>query len=243
MGNHSSKISTHLIIQSRSVLMKTEFKHGVIYNGDCLNVMVDLPSESIDMIIADLPYGTTDHNWDIPIPFEILWRQYDRIIKRNGAIILTADQPFTMNAINSNSDIFRYALVWDKMEACDLPGSSKKPFKTHEDILVFYKEQPVFNPQIQQELEYPYPVSILRFKGCHNVRGKWIRTQKPVSLFEHLIKTYSNEGDIVLDNVIGSGTTAIAAYNTGRRWIGIEKDSEIFNKACERINRASTCSD
>ena len=227
--------------------------------GDCLEIMKDIPDKSIDMILADLPYGTTANKWDEVIPFEPLWEQYERIIKNNGAIVLTASQPFTTSLITSNSKLFRYCLVWDKQRPSGSMLAKKRPLKYHEDIVIFYKKQPAYNPQmtkgkkqkkasggnsenygsipiIRYDSDTYYPRSILEFKGCHNMTGKIHPTQKPVALLEYLIKTYTNEGETVLDNVMGSGSTGVACINTNRKFIGIELDENYFEIAKKRID-------
>ena len=219
--------------------------------------MKDIPDGSVDMILCDLPYGTTACKWDTIIPFEPLWEQYERVIKDNGAIVLTASQPFTSILVSSNLKNFRYDITWDKSQVTGFLNAKRMPLRSHEDILVFYKRLPTYNPQFTKGEPYSmsrthktnnygeqtsnktksdgrrYPTSILdvpqvRVKGGHP-------TQKPVALFEYLIKTYTNEGETVLDNCIGSGTTAVAALNTGRFFIGIEKEKEYVDIANKRI--------
>ena len=233
-----------------------------IVQGDCLEVMPNIPDKSVDMILCDLPYGTTACKWDIIIPFEPLWEQYERIIKDNGVIALTASQPFTSALVMSNPKWFRYNLIWEKEQGTDFFMAKKKPLKNFEDVCVFYKKQPVYNPQMteagkpwakkdtgntfnhivgkqeqqqskQSDGNKRYPLSILKFdrpkqSGVHP-------TQKPVALFEYLIRTYTNEDDTVLDNCIGSGTTAIASLNTGRFFIGIEMDERYHQVATKRV--------
>lgn len=232
--------------------------------GDCLEKMRDIADSSIDLILCDLPYGLTSCKWDSVIPFEPLWEQYKRIIKPNGAIVLTACQPFTSALIMSNPKWFKYCWVWDKKRGVSFANAKKQPMRSHEDICLFYKNQCVYNPQYWYSTPYKtskgkrkqtipiigdtpagnirtetinkdgkrYPLSIVEFSRDSE---KIHPTQKPVALFEYLIKTYTNEGDLVLDNCIGSGTTAIAAINTNRRWIGIEKDQTYYEKALARI--------
>lgn len=229
-----------------------------LYNGDCLELMKEIPDKSIDMILADLPYGTTRNKWDSIIPLEPLWEQYERIIKDNGAIVLHSQQPFTSKLIMSNSKIYKYSWVWSKSQVSGFLNAKKQPLREHEDICVFYKKQCTYNPQMtkgKMQLkntggdssnynkfearphysdEY-YPKTILdfplrRFKGGHP-------TQKPVELAEYLIKTYTNEGDTVLDNTMGSGTTGVACVNTNRNFIGMELDETYFNIAKERIEK------
>ena len=232
-----------------------------IVQGDCLEVMKEIDDKSIDMILCDLPYGTTACKWDTIIPFELLWKQYKRIIKDNGAIVLTASQPFTSKLIISNISMFRYCWIWKKQQGTNPMLSKKQPMKIHEDICVFYKKQPVYNPQMTKGKPYScfrsetsktgeimnrtksihrdnpegsrYPISIQEFNTERKKGGH--PTQKPVALFEYLIKTYTNENNLVLDNCIGSGTTAVACINTKRNFIGIEKDEKYCNIANERI--------
>jgi site-specific DNA-methyltransferase (adenine-specific) len=223
--------------------------------------MDDIDDKSIDMILCDLPYGTTACKWDTVIPFEPLWNHYKRIIKDNGAIVLTANQPFTTSLINSNNKYFRYTLVWNKKFAGNFANANRQFMKTHEDIIIFYRKQPTYNPQkIKRETpiktgkivnpefmvdknfhqtiktyDYKFPVSILDFP---REIGRTIHpTQKPVALFEYLIKTYTNEGDLVLDNCAGSGTTGIACINTNRDYILIEKEQKYYDMINERINK------
>ena len=226
--------------------------------GDCLELMKDIPDKSIDMILADLPYGTTRNKWDEVLPFNVLWKEYERIIKDNGAIVLHSQQPFTSKLIMSNLKIYKYSWVWSKSQVSGFLNAKKQPLREHEDICVFYKKQCTYNPQMtkgKMQLkntggdssnynkfearphysdEY-YPKTILdfplrRFKGGHP-------TQKPVELAEYLIKTYTNEGDTVLDNVMGSGTTGVACKNLNRNFIGMELDETYFNIAKERIEK------
>lgn len=246
------------------------------YLGDCLELMKDIPDKSIDMILCDLPYGTTACKWDTIIPFEPLWEQYKRIIKDNRAIVLTASQPFTTDLINSAREIFKYELIWDKTVGCDFLNSKNKPMKSHENILIFSKgttancspNKMLYIPQMGRGKPYAtqhksdpragvfakgnrtpfnpdyisrseggrYPLSIIKFARSNYKSSH--PTQKPVPLFEYLINTYTNEGDLVLDNCMGSGTTAIACINTDRDYICMEKDEGYFEKAKIRIGEA-----
>ena len=228
-----------------------------IKQGDCLELMKEIPDKSIDMVLCDLPYGTTSCKWDIIIPFELLWKQYNRIIKDNGAMVLFSKQPFTTKLINSNLKDFKYTLIWEK-DNHDNPLMAKKRFlNITEDICIFYKKQCVYNPQgivkinritkqgrgeslsqknkrnsqyIQQYTNYPK--NILKFKrDLPSIHP----TQKPVALLEYLIKTYTNEGDIILDNCMGSGSTGVACVNTNRNFIGFELDKKYFEIAKNRI--------
>lgn len=236
-----------------------------LLKGDCLELMKGIPDGSIDMILCDLPYGTTACKWDTIIPFEPLWEQYERIIKSNGAIVLTASQPFTSALVMSNIKRFRYSLVWDKINKyTGSLNANKIPLKRHEDINVFYKALPTYNKQYRKgepyvakntkghgkHTEYGHekddritinnglhnPCSIIPIKGDVKTENGLHPTQKPVALMEYLIKTYTNEGDLVLDNTMGSGTTGVACVNLKRNFIGIEKDDKYFEIAEKRIN-------
>ncbi len=242
--------------------MCTNMERNIIYNRECIAGMSQLPDKSIDMILCDLPYGITGCSWDGLIPFGQLWQQYERIIKDNGAIVLTACQPFTSQLIASNRKLFRYCWYWIKNQVTGFPFARYQPLRCVEEICVFYKKPPTYNPQGLVELETPrvmqkksmredgvyhkdslesqyvvryinYPRQTLQFKcerGLHP-------TQKPVALFEYLIRTYTNKGDLVLDNCIGSGTTAVACINTGRDYIGFEITEEFYKIATDRINQ------
>lgn len=236
-----------------------------LMNGDCLNLMGDIQDNSVDMIMCDLPYGTTACKWDTVIPFNEIWSQYNRIIKKNGAIVLTASQPFTTAIISSNLKGFCYSWVWSKKFGANFAQAKRQPLKVHEDVIVFSKtgRMPVYYP-IMTKRDKPirkgknvnesgaiplvtnssydnkiydekYPSSILEFSCRDRERGLH-PTQKPVALMEYLIKTYTNEGDLVLDNCMGSGTTGVACVNTNRNFIGIELDVDYFNIAKNRIN-------
>lgn len=238
-----------------------------VHCADCLEKMKEIDDKSIDLILADLPYGTTACKWDTIIPFKPLWEQYKRIIKDNGAIVLTASQPFTTILINSNFEMFRYCWVWDKMNKyTGAFNANRRPMKRHEDIAVFYSKQPTFNPQFRLGVPYTntrpkgkgeyvggagketdgkinrsngeraYPGDVIEINGQTHISLH--PTQKPVALFEYLIKTYTSVGDTILDNCIGSGTTAVAAINTGRNFIGIEMDAGYCEIARKRIDEA-----
>ena len=227
--------------------------------GDCLEEMKKLPDKSVDMILCDLPYGTSNCRWDTIIPFEALWSEYNRIVKDHAPIVLTASQPFTSTLILSNASNFKYELVWLKNQGKEPQMCNMRPQKAHENIVVFCKSKTVYNPQYWQDVPYNkkaatepqsavhapgfyglgkrnqkqrYPLSYLYFP-C--VSCPEHPTQKPLELFEYLIKTYTNEGDLVLDNCIGSGTTAVAAKRTGRHFIGIELSSEYCEIARKRV--------
>lgn len=241
---------------------------NTIYNEDCLIGMQRIPDKSIDMILCDLPYGTTACKWDVVIPFEPLWKQYERIIKDNGAIVLTASQPFTSALVMSNPVMFKYEWIWEKQLGSGFLDANKKPLKKHENVLIFYKRQPTYNPikEVAKKLrsikknsgkgnavygKYKsmswqddgtrYPSSIIevthdksRFITNKEIQNRH-NTQKPVALFEYLIKTYTNEGETVLDNCMGSGTTAIACIKLNRNYIGFETDEKYFKIMQKRI--------
>lgn len=246
-----------------------------LYHGDCLDVMAALPDRSIDMVLCDLPYGTTACSWDVVIPFDQLWSAYRRVLTPTGTVVLTASQPFATIVVQSNIDWFKYELIWVKSRATGHVHAKNKPMKKHENILVFSPGTTVhasqstsrmtYNPQglvrkavptirknggaantvmaarpshrdAVQEFE-GYPNSILEFAS----EGSTVHpTQKPVALFEYLIRTYSNEGDTVLDNTMGSGTTGVACQNAGRNFIGIEKDAAYFAIAESRLGLSRT---
>jgi site-specific DNA-methyltransferase (adenine-specific) len=243
----------------------------MIYNiiqGDCLIEMQNIPDKSIDMILCDLPYGTTACKWDTIIPFEPLWEQYKRIIKDNGAIVLTASQPFTSALVMSNIKMFKYEWIWNKNKGSNIMLAKKQPLKIHENILVFGGKN--YNPQktdvvgkirdqrLEKEkinrndgavtpkgaIKYAddydpskkYPVSIQYFPNHREKEEVFHPTQKPVALFEYLIKTYTNEGDLVLDNCAGSGTTGVACKNLNRNFILIEKEPEYIDIINKRLN-------
>jgi len=236
-----------------------------LYHGDCLELMKDIPDGSIDAIICDLPYGTTACKWDTIIPFEPLWKQYERIIKPNGVIVLFGSQPFTSALIMSNPKMFKYEWIWQKNSSGNFAFAKYQPLKVHENILVFGGKNyyPIKQPRegsgldrlnsgyksngtkshigtitgnrigkIYEELKFPTSIQIFKNKG---VEKKYHETQKPVSLMEYLVKTYTNEGDTVLDSCMGSGSTGLACCNTNRNFIGIEKDEKYFEIAVSRI--------
>ena len=232
----------------------------VIIQGDCLEEMKKLPDGCIDMILCDLPYGTTENHWDTIIPFHLLWEQYRRIAKKNTAMVFTAAQPFATDLINSARDMFRYDIVWHKTMPVGFFNSGKMPLRAHELVLVFYRGLPTYNPQGNhckpgirkrnaswaghnyhntpltdtKNRGITTPTSVVVFSNNNN-DNVGHGTQKPVALFEYLIKTYTNEGDLVLDNCIGSGTTAVAAKRTGRHFIGIELSPEYCEIARKRV--------
>ena len=233
-----------------------------LWQGDCLELMKDIPDGSIDMILCDLPYGTTRNKWDSVIPLDTLWGEYKRIIKSNGAIVLFAQTPFDKILGCSKLDLLRYEWIWEKTQGTGHLNAKKMPLKSHENILVFYKSLPVYNLQFESGKPYKaiysthstnygkqkddvitvnsgfrYPKSIIKMPKSESDRHLH-PTQKPVALLEYLIRTYTNEGETVLDNCMGSGSTGVACVNTGRNFIGIELDPGYFEIARNRINEA-----
>lgn len=248
-----------------SNLIFSDFAGGRFYNADCFDAMQEMPDGCVDMILCDLPYGTTECKWDSVLPFDKLWAQYSRVIKDSGAIVLTAAMPFTATLVCSNLKMFRYSLVWDKVNKyTGSLNANRMPLRRHEDILVFYKKLPTYNKQFRsgkafistnnnghgehtnygkgaelrttvQDGQHHNPCSIVEIKADNKKELGLHPTQKPVELFEYLIKTYTNENDLVLDNCAGSGTTAVACKNLNRRWVCMEKETPYFEKALERL--------
>lgn len=252
-----------------------------LIQGDCLEVMKDIPDNSVDMILCDLPYGITQNKWDSIISIPDLWEQYKRISKSNCPIVLFGRQPFSSFLVMSNLDMYKYSIVWRKNLKTGNLNARKRPMGTYEEILVFYKKPPTYNPQriprtfqipsgnkknskttnygkqredyIDRQSEWLMPDDVIDYedsysldaidldgemlyvKCLHNSQNKLHPTQKPVEILEYLIKTYTNEGDTVLDNCMGSGSTGVACINTGRSFIGIEKDLQYFEIAKQRI--------
>ena len=235
-----------------------------IFQEDCLQGMQRIPDKSIDMILCDLPYGTTQGEWDPVIPFEALWLQYGRVIKPHGAIVLTAVQPFTSLLSTSNLKLLKYSWVWAKSEDTGHQNSPQRPLCSHEDVLVFSLGAPRYNPQKTQGTPYNkgtalrptavygnqkattiknddgtrYPRSVQHFKTAESEGPVLHPNQKPLALFEYMVRTYTNEGDVVLDNCRGSGTTAVACINTGRNFIGFELDAGYAAICQQRIDAA-----
>ena len=233
-----------------------------LFEEDCLECMKEIPDESIDMILCDLPYGTTQNKWDSIIPLEQLWSEYNRIIKPNGAIVLTSQGVFTAQLILSQSKLFKYKWVWEKSKPTNFLNAKKQPLRKHEDVCVFYKKQPTYNPQMTEGEPYNkglrknqlsgsygdfqpvhvqsdgerYPVDIVYVKTAESEGEVVHPTQKPVALGRYLIKTYTNPGDIVLDNTFGSGSFLVAALLEGRNFIGIEKNEDVALFKKEKID-------
>lgn len=225
-----------------------------VFEGDCLEVMRDIPSKSMNMILCDLPYGTTQNNWDSVIPLDQLWKHYERIIKDNGVIALTGQGLFTANLMLSNPKLFKYKITWIKSKPTNFLNAKKQPLRKHEDICIFYKNQPVYNPQMSSGEPYNkgfrkdqltgsygdfktvevkssgkrYPTDVIYFKTAESEGEVYHPTQKPVELGRYLIRTFTKEGDIVLDNTCGSGSFLISAVLEGRKFIGIERNQETY---------------
>ena len=243
-----------------------------LFLGDCLEVMREIPDSSVDMVCCDPPYGTTSIVWDKVINFSEMWKEYERVVKPKGLIVLFGSQPFSAQLIVSKLEWFRYELVWNKNK-CGSPGLAKKrPMKVHENILIFSKESGgTYNPQMEvgkpykRESKNPegyvsarndhgyglkpvkgfentgtrYPKSILNISRDFSAQQQVHPTQKPVPMLEWLVSTYTNEGDLVLDNCMGSGSCGVACKNIGREFIGIEKEEKYYEVACERINKVN----
>lgn len=237
-----------------------------LFNNDCFDVLPMINNKTIDLILCDLPYGLTSINWDSQIPLNKLWEQYERIMKDDGNIVLFSSGNFTIDLINSNRDLYKYKLIWKKNTPTGMNFAKVRPMKYYEEICVFNKGHAKYNPimkprENKAKHSYNYnhsasksnhtfnkkvdkkydpdwvqPSDVLEFNTVPNRKGKLHPTQKPVDLCEWLIKTYSNEGDIVLDNCMGSGSTGVACINTNRSFVGIELDKDYFNIATERLN-------
>ena len=237
-----------------------------LYNDDMFNILGDIEPQSVDLLLTDFPYGTLNkkrNQWDRIIDYDRFWEYVTIICKPNCAIVSTAAQPFTSELISTNYTDFKYCLVWEKSKSTGYLNAKKQPMRSHEDIVVFYKKQPTYNPQFTSGKPYDkgkalrdatqygkqtksvhvkdtegkrYPRSVLYFKTAED-EGKLHPTQKPIALFEYLIRTYSNEGDTILDPCMGSGTTGEACMNTNRKFIGIEKDCDYYQVASNRLNK------
>lgn len=238
-----------------------------VFEGDCLEVMKCIPEKSIDIILCDLPYGTTQNHWDSPIPLETLWKQYKRIIKDNGVIALTAQGLFSAKLMLSNQKLFKYKIVWEKSKPTNFLNAKKQPLRKHEDILIFYKQQPCYNPQMTQGVPYNkgfrkdqltgsygdfktvevksngerYPTDVIYFKTAESEGEVYHPTQKPVDLGRYLIRTFSKEGDIILDNTCGSGSFLVSAVLENRKFIGIEKNEEVYLHKKHHVDYIEIC--
>ena len=233
-----------------------------LFEEDCLECMKRIPNESIDMILCDLPYGMTQNQWDSYIPLDLLWEQYNRIVKPNGAIVLTSQGLFTARLILSQPKLYKYKWVWEKSKSTNFLNSKKQPLRKHEDVCVFYKKQPVYNPQMTQGEPYNkgvrknqlsgsygdfqpvvvssngerYPTDIIYVKTAESEGEVLHPTQKPVELGRYLVRTYTKQGDVVLDNTFGSGSFLVAALLEGRNFIGIEKNEDVALFKKEKID-------
>lgn len=235
-----------------------------LYLGNCLDILKEVEDNSVNMVLCDLPYGTTACSWDSIIPLEPLWEQYNRICKENAAMVFTAAQPFTTILAASNIKNFKYEWIWEKPQGTNPMNAKVMPLKSHENILVFYRKKPIYNPQMWFSTPYSgfssetskigevynkakskhrdnpegsrYPKTILKFKQEKGLHP----TQKPVELMRYLIRTYSNKNDVILDNTMGSGTTGVACVLENRKFIGIEKDEKYFKVAQDRIKNTET---
>ena len=235
---------------------------SALFQGDCLDIMPLIPDKSVQLILADLPYGVTKNKWDSIIPLKELWYEYSRVVSDNGMILLHSQQPFTTELISSSNGLFKYCLIWDKVGTVGFQLAKKQPLRRHEDILCFYKKQPTYNPimiergkvrkkggskvdngnygdlrSTESENNLYYPTSILEFSNAVKI-GKLHPTEKPLPLAKYLIQTYSNETDMVLDNTMGSGTCPLASAILNRRFIGIEKDENYFKIAVNRLKES-----
>lgn len=234
-----------------------------LYQGDCLEKMVEVPDHTVDMIFTDLPYGTTHNVWDKRISLEELWKQYKRVLKSGGVVLLFSQQPFTTDLVNSNRKWFRYEWVWQKSRPVGFLNANRTPLRFHENIVVFYEHLPTYNPQKTPGKPYTskgaryttnyrpfkpipttnrdgmrYPRDVVTFSSGNNI-GKIQPTEKPVGLLEYMIRTYTDEGETVLDSCMGSGSCGVACQHLGRSFIGIEKDMGYFEAAKKRIEEAA----
>lgn len=241
---------------------------NAVFEGDCLEIMENIPASSIDMVLCDLPYGTTRNKWDSRLDLNLLWKCYERIVKPNGAIVLNAQGMFTARLMLSNEALFKYKIVWLKSKPTNFLNAKKQPLRKYEDVCIFYKKQPFYSPQMETGRPYTkgirknqdtgsynsfkpvlvessdgkrYPTDVIYFKTAESEGNVWHPTQKPVALGRYFIRTYTMPGEIVLDNTCGSGSYLVAAILEGRNCVGIEKNVlvECFRK--ERIDYVALC--
>lgn len=250
VGETKTKPKTRVKSNERAI---SSFINQVI-EGDCLDVMKKIPAKSIDMILCDLPYGTTQNHWDSIIPTDQLWNHYERIIKDNGVVALTGQGLFTANLILSNSRLFKYKITWVKSKPTNFLNAKKQPLRKHEDVCIFYKSQPAYNPQMTYGEPYNkgfrkdqftgsygdfktvevksngerYPTDVVYFKTAESEGEVYHPTQKPVELGRYLIRTFTKEGEVILDNACGSGSFLVSAVLEGRKFIGIERNQDVF---------------
>ena len=235
---------------------------NIIYHGDCIEGMKILPDNSVDMVLTDPPYGTTQNKWDSVVDMNLFWKEIKRVIKENSAILLFSQMPFTATVVMSNPKMFRYEWIVEKNNPTGFLNARRMPLKAHENVLVFYNKLPAYHPQMTHGKPYTrdqsshssnynyfeheakknysgerFPRDVLKVQWRHSFSRTYHPTQKPVSLCEYFIKTYSNKGDIILDPFTGSGTTAVAAVNTGRKYIGFEQDDKYFDTAQNRLEK------
>lgn len=237
----------------RPLVLTSKNINNALFEGDCLDVLDTFPDACIDMVLCDLPYGTTQNKWDSVIDLEKLWQAYHRVVKPNGAIVLTSQGIFTAKLLLSNERFFKYKLAWEKSKPTNFLNAKKQPLRKHEDICVFYRRQPTYNPQMSAGAPYDkgirkdqlsgsygdfqpahvksggerYPTDVIYFKTAESEGRVWHPTQKPVELARYLIRTYTNPGDVVLDNTFGSGSFLVAAALEGRKFCGIEKNENV----------------
>lgn len=230
-----------------------------LWQGDCLELMKRIPDGSVDMVLTDPPYGTTDNKWDMVIPTQPMWKELNRVVKENGAVCLFSQQPYSTDLILSNRKQFRYEWIWEKSNPVGFLNANKMPLRAHENIMVFYKKLPTYHPQMTKGKPYVskagnrftsnyrpfqgvetrnqgfrYPRDVIKYPGERGLHP----TQKPVPLLEYMVKTYTDPGETVLDFTMGSGSTGVACANTGRNFVGIEKDPQYFATAQQRICRS-----
>lgn len=265
LGLNNTVAETKIDFESKTI---DGFVNKVI-EGDCLEVMKQFPTKSIDMILCDLPYGTTQNSWDSLIPLDDLWKQYERIIKDAGVIALTSQGMFTAQLMQSNPKLFKYKIVWVKSKPTNFLNAKKQPLRKHEDICIFYSKQPTYNPQMSVGEPYNkgvrkdqltgsygdfktvevksngerYPTDVIYFKTAESEGPVFHPTQKPVGLGRYLIKTFTNEDDVVLDNTCGSGSFLVSAVLEGRKFIGIEKNQEVYLFKEKRVDYIEVCAE
>lgn len=253
--------------RAQKAIKPISYFENQVFEGDCLKIMNDIPSKSIDMVLCDLPYGTTQNQWDSVIPLDKLWSHYERIVKDNGVIALTSQGLFTANLMLSNQKLFKYKLAWVKSKPTNFLNAKKQPLRKHEDILVFYKSQPTYSPQMSVGEPYNkgfrknqltgsygdfktvevksngerYPTDVIYFKTAESEGEVFHPTQKPVELGRYLIRTYTKENDVVLDNTCGSGSFLVSAVLEGRKFIGIEKNDESYLFKNKKIDFIEVC--
>ena len=239
-----------------------------LYNEDCLVGMKKIPDGTVDAIICDPPFGTTDSSFDVRLPLEKMWAEFNRVTKQNAAIVLFSQLPFAVDLINANRKMFRYEWVWEKSLACGFFNANKMPLRAHENILVFYRRLPTYNPQFRTGKAYSrahmdaagggvyrkrkgaitvndgshyYPRDVVKFTSVQSLRKtepRYHPTQKPIALMKFLVETYTNECEFILDATMGSGSTGVAAVSCGRKFIGFEKEKNFFDISCKRIAEA-----